>query len=159
MTHHQRETEKDRRAQREILEFFSGFWQCNITETPPIHKPGGQKYRLDAWLTRKGDNTRFCFMECKGYTDSGFYGLNVPKYRDGCELARAAMVPFILGFSQPGGYGYVVVLDKDGKKAPFTSRVTGKTPKGRPENFDDKEPMVMFPKSCVHFCQGFKESA
>ena len=159
MTHHQRETEQDRRVQRKILEFFADFWQCNVTETPPIDKPGGQKYRLDAWLTRKDNNARFCFMECKGFTKAGFYGLNVPKYRDGCDLARAASVPFILGFSEPGRYGYVVVLDKDGKEAPSKSCVTGSTPKDRPKNFDDKEPMIMFQKNGVRFCKSLGGSA
>jgi hypothetical protein len=159
MTYHQRETEKDRQAQKAIMEFFAEKWGCNVTETPPINQSGGQKYRIDGWLTLKDDDKRFCFVECKGYTKAGFYGLNVPKYRDGVELAEAANVPFIYAFSEPGRYGYVVVVDSDKKKAPCISRVTGRTPRHRPKNFDDTEPMIMFSEECITFFDQPRESA
>jgi hypothetical protein len=52
-----------------------------------------------------------------------------------------------------------VVVDSDKKKAPCISRVTGRTPRHRPKNFDDTEPMIMFSEECITFFDQPRESA
>ena len=148
--HVMRETNEDKDNQTVILDTLSAHLKCQYTQVETLGK-----YKIDGWL-HSGKNTNVLgFVECKWYGKIGFYGLNLPKYIEGCLLAQYARVPFYYAIRVPGGdgrnrFGFITLHDGLWSPSdPVSITHTGGTQKGRQPNWDDVEPMVMLNKDDI----------
>lgn len=135
--HSMRETPEDKQREGLILAALAKYAKRDFQQVMTLGK-----YKIDGWLLQ-GNEVK-AWAECKWLTKTGFYGLNVPKFIEGCQLAKYTHIPFIYAFRDPEGYGYIMVHDATWPVASTTFRLAGGTQAGRSPNWDDIEPMMLF---------------
>ena len=138
IVHHMRETDGDLKKEVRILKRTAHHFGMEWFSFPSNQG----KYRIDGYLY-EGNMIRY-WVECKWLSGEGFKSLNVPKYVEGCGLARETSCPFLYVFRAPGKLGYITVHSGVWSDAGAQFLLAGGTPPGRDPNWDDIEPMAMF---------------
>jgi hypothetical protein len=140
MNHAQRETPQDKANEENILKLLARHRGCDYQQVMTLGK-----YKIDGWLHQ--DKRVLAWVECKWLTKEGFYGLNVPKFIEGCELAAHTDTPFLYACRVPGKVGLLEVHNGAWSAVDADLRLAG----GRrePQNWDDIEPMMMFDPSLL----------
>lgn len=142
--HTMRETKLDKKKERVILNRLAKHFGVNVQQVLTLGK-----YKIDGILHSGG--IVHSYVECKWLSKEGFYGVNTPKYVEGCQLAAWSKVPFIYGLRVPGKIGYIVVHDGNWTPGDDKSRHTGGVK--NPPNWDDIEPMMMLDPSRVEWVE------
>ena len=133
-THTLRETEKDKKKEKKILDAVAAHFRAEAQQVMTFGK-----YKIDGIL-HQGSKV-VAFVECKWLSKPGFYGINLPKHIEGCNLASYAQVPFIYAVRVPNRVGFAVVHNGTWMQNEPTLRWTGGVL--TPPNWDDIEPMMM----------------
>jgi hypothetical protein len=148
-----RETAQDRTREKKLLRIMSEHLGCSFWQNPNL-----VKYRLDGWFYNESYNgsckgDMIGWAECKWYGDNktAFCALNVPKYMELINISSLTKLPSYFIFREQGRWGYLILHNGVQTIAEFTVVQTGGTPKGRPPNPDDIEPLIKFDKSYVQW--------
>lgn len=132
-----RETQEDLDNEAEILNHACDYFKCRWSKLGL-----GGKYRIDAVLHR--EKSPVAWAEVKDYKRSLFLGLNVPKYMEGCRIAKVSGLPFLMIVRHERLVSYLILHNGSIETQEKRLLMAGGTPKGREALPDDVEPMFMF---------------
>ena len=144
MSHDQRETEEDRKHQKVIMKAVAKHYGAELQVVETLGK-----YKIDGILYNGREVIGY--VEAKWLKKDTMFGINVPKYVEGCQLAAYSKVPFMYAVRIPGKCGISIL--HDGIWAPDVVELkhSGGTPPGKDPNWDDKEPMMMINRDSIEW--------
>ena len=137
-----RENELDKRHQKRLFEVFAERNNVDFTQFPS----NSGKYVIDGYTHAEGN--LHSWIEAKWYSKTAHLYLNVPKFVQLCTLSRCTKRPSNLLFREGDRWGYIIVHDGV-QVTDYETVISGGTPKGRPHNIDDVEPLIQFKRKDI----------
>jgi hypothetical protein len=139
-----RETAGDLIKQERLFKVFSEHIGSGFGQFPSF-----QKYRIDGFCYNIESKDIVCWVETKWYKGRAHLFLNVPKFNELISLSESTALPSYLLFREYDKWGYVCIHDGKRTVCDYKTKLAGGTPKDKPVNSDDIEPLIILNRSGI----------